>query len=272
MKNKLDSRLVFLWILLFGLLPFALVLVASFLTPDEDHFVKLPITLNNYINLLDPMFVKVFWRSFIVAIITTICCLLFAYPFSYFLIKSKHQQALLLLIIIPFWTSSLVRTYALLAMLKMHGIINTILLKLHIISQPLTLLYNNFAVISGLVYSLFPFMVLPIYSNMERFDFRLLEAARDLGASKLNIFFRVFLPSTKQGIVSGSILVMLPAMTLFYIPNILGGARSFMIGNLIQSQFLEDGNWPQGSATSISLMALLGIFLLSFKVIKRETK
>jgi len=165
------------------------------------------------------------------------------------------------MIMIPFWTSSLVRTYALLSLLKGNGILNTLLIKIHFITNPLNLLYTNFAVISGLVYSLFPFMVLPIFNNMERFDFKIMEAARDLGAGPLDIFFRVFLPNTKKGIISGCILVFLPAMTLFYIPNILGGARSFMIGNLIQSEFLEMSDWPQGSATSIGLILIVLIFV-----------
>jgi spermidine/putrescine transport system permease protein len=134
-------------------------------------------------------------------------------------------------------------------------------MKLHLTDHPLPLLYTNFAVISGLIYNLFPFMVLPIFTNMERFDFRLIEAAKDLGANRWSIFFRVFLPNTSRGILSGCALVLLPAMTLFYIPNVLGGARSVLLGNMIQNQFLVSENWPEGAATSmiltITLMGLL---------------
>lgn len=260
---------IYTWLALFSLIPLSLVLIASFLSRDNVHLVALPLTLNNYAALLSPQFAWVFLRSLIIALLTTGACLVLAYPFSYFLVKSKHQSVLLLLIIIPFWTSSLVRTYALIAILKLNGILNAILLALHIIENPLALLYTNFAVASGLVYTLFPFMVLPIFNNMERFDFRLIEAAKDLGAGKLSIFFRVFLPNTARGIISGCSLVLLPAMTLFYIPNILGGARSVLLGNMIQNQFLVLENWPQGAATSVMLTAT---FILLIWLLQRERK
>ncbi len=262
MKNKsLALYFIYIWLLLFSLVPIACVIIASFLSKDSSHLVTLPFTLQNYLALFSPVFAKVFLRSILVATFATFCCLLLAYPFSYLLVKSKHQSILLVLIIIPFWTSSLVRTYALISILKINGILNAILLKLHIISEPLTLLYSNFAVICGLIYNLFPFMVIPIFTNMERFDFKLIEAAKDLGANKWAIFFRVFLPNTANGILSGCLLVLLPAMTLFYIPNVLGGARSILLGNMIQNQFLVLDNWPQGAATSVLLTASL-IFLL----------
>ncbi len=263
MKTKpLSLYFIYLWLLLFSLLPLALVFIASCLSRDSSHLVTLPFTLSNYSTLLSYQFANVFFRSLVIAALTTCACLVLAYPFSYLLIKSKHQSVLLLLIIIPFWTSSLVRTYALIAILKLNGVLNAILLKLHLIDHPLTLLYSNFAVICGLVYTLFPFMVLPIFTNMERFDFKLIEVAKDLGANKCSIFFRVFLPNTANGIISGCSLVLLPAMTLFYIPNVLGGARSILLGNMIQNQFLILENWPQGAATSIVLTATLILVLL----------
>jgi len=262
MKTKpLSIYFVYTWLFLFSLLPLSLVFIASFLSRDSAHLVSLPLTLSNYSALLSWQFAIVFLRSLVIAFLTTGICLLLAYPFSYLLVKSKYQSVLLLLIIIPFWISSLVRTYALIAILKLNGILNAILLKLHLVDHPLSLLYSNFAVISGLVYTLFPFMVLPIFTNMERFDFRLIEVAKDLGASRLSIFFRVFLPNTASGIISGCSLVLLPAMTLFYIPNVLGGARSILLGNMIQNQFLVLENWPQGSATSIVLTATLILVL-----------
>lgn len=252
------------------MIPLSLIFVTGFLSKDPVHLVSLPFTLNHFADVFSPSLLKVFLRSFIMALMTTVCCLLLAYPFSYILVRSKYQSMLLLLIIIPFWTSSLIRTYALLAILKFKGIINTLLLKLHLIDQPLTLLYNNFAVIIGLVYNLFPFMVLPIFTNMERFDFRLIEAAKDLGAGKLAIFFRVFLPNTLGGIISGCLMVMLPAMTLFYIPNVLGGARSILLGNLIQNQFLVLVNWPQGAATSTVLTVFLLLLLFIYRRHSKE--
>ena len=268
MKTKpLSLYFIGFWLFLFSILPLALVFLASFLSKDSTHLVSLPFTLDNYTNLLSPQFANVFLRSLVIAFVTTGACLLLAYPFSYLLVKSRHQSVLLLLIIIPFWTSSLVRTYALIAILKLNGVLNTILLALHLTQHPLSLLYSNFAVISGLVYTLFPFMVLPIFTNMERFDFRLIEAAKDLGASPLSIFFRVFLPTTTTGIISGCSLVLLPAMTLFYIPNVLGGARSILLGNMIQNQFLVLENWPQGAATSmmLTLTLIFGLWFLRRK-------
>jgi len=256
--------------MLFCFVPLAMVVVASFLSKDSNHLVSLPFTLTNYAELFSPLFAKVFIRSLLIALFTTLCCLLIAYPFSYLLTKSKHQSVLLILIIIPFWTSSLVRTYSLIAILKFNGILNTLLLKIHVIDHPLSLLYSNFAVLTGLVYNLLPFMILPIFTNMERFDFRLIEAAKDLGASRLAIFFRVFLPNTAGGIISGCLLVLLPAMTLFYIPNVLGGARSILLGNMIQNQFLVLENWPQGAATSLLLTVLLFILLFFFRRYNRE--
>lgn len=269
--KKKTSGLYFInvWLLLFSLMPLALVFLASFLSKGHVHLVGLPFTLDNYTYLISPIVANVFVRSLLIASVTCLFCLLLAYPFSYLLIKSKHQSILLLLIIIPFWTSSLVRTYALIAILKLNGVLNAILLKVHLINEPLSLLYTNFAVICGLVYNLFPFMVLPIFTNMERFDFRLIEAAKDLGANPLPIFFRVFLPNTANGIISGCLLVFLPAMTLFYIPNVLGGARSILLGNMIQTQFLTLDNWPQGAATSMVLTITLVIVLW---ILKRQRK
>lgn len=243
----------------------SLIIIASFLSKDSAHVLTLPFTVNNFLGLISPEFANILTRSIIIAGMTTGFCLLLAYPFSYLLVKSKHQSILLLLIIIPFWTSSLVRTYSLLSILKFKGVINTFLLELHLIDQPLTLLYSNPAVIGGLVYTLFPFMVLPLFTNMERFDFRLFEAAKDLGANRWDLFFHVFLPNTTPGIASGCILVFLPAMTLFYIPTILGGARSILLGNLIQNQFLVLENWPQGAATSVILTLFFLLFLFGYR-------
>ncbi len=254
---------IYTWLVLFGLIPIGLIFVVSCLTDNPLHLASLPVTIQNYIALLSPLFAKVLWRSALMASFATLVCFILAYPLSYILLKSKYQTLWLFLIIIPFWTSSLIRTYSLISILKVHGLVNTILLKLHIISQPIEFLYSNFAVMCGLVYNLLPFMVLPIFSNMERFDFCLIEAAQDLGANRLIIFFRVFLPSTLPGIIAGSMMVFLPAMTLFYIPDILGGARSVLLGNLIQNQFLVVENWPQGAAISIVLTLIL-ITLMCF--------
>jgi spermidine/putrescine transport system permease protein len=266
MKTKPFSiYFIYIWLILFGLIPIVFIFIVSCLTDNSLHLASLPFTSENYIALLSPHFLKVLWRSILLAGSATGICFLFAYPLSYILVKSKYQTFWLFLIIIPFWTSSLIRTYSLISILKIHGLLNTLLLKLHIISHPIVFLYSNFAVMCGLVYNLLPFMVLPIFSNMERFNFCLIEAAQDLGANRWTIFFRVFLPNTLPGIVAGSVMVFLPAMTLFYIPDILGGARSVLLGNLIQNQFLVVENWPQGAATSIVLTVILIVLLCFYR-------
>ena len=261
--NALDC--VKIWLLVFGLMPLSFVMATSFLSSDFAEISGLGLTFQNYYSLLSPAIGHVLWRSFLLASLTTLLCLLLAYPFSFFLTQSKYQALLVMLIIIPFWTSSLIRTYALIALLKTQGIINTLLLKLHLIHEPLALLYSNTTVVIGLIYTLFPFMVLPLFTQMQRFDFRLFEAAKDLGASNWTIFLKIFLPNTLPGILSGSLLTFLPAMTLFYIPNILGGAQSILLGNLIQNQFFIEENWPLGCATSILLTGAVLLTLLLAK-------
>lgn len=255
--RKPSLYFLYAWLFLFSFLPLSFLVGVSFLSHSPENVVAFPVTLSNYQIFFSYQFLSVFFRSLLMAAIVTFFCLLIAYPFSYLMVKSKHKSLLLILIIIPFWTSSLVRTYAILSILKLNGLINFILLYLGIIHTPLHLLYTQTAVIIGLAYSLFPFMVMPIFTDMERFNFQLIDAARDLGASSLAIFFRVFLPNTLSGVISGSLMTLLPAMTLFYIPNLIGGAKSMLLGNLIQDQFLLIENWPQGAATSVLLTVIL---------------
>ncbi|MCZ6914823.1 MAG: ABC transporter permease subunit, partial [Rickettsia endosymbiont of Ixodes persulcatus] len=198
-------------------------------------------------------------------------CLCLGYPFAYILarLKSKYKSLLLFLVIIPFWTSSLIRTYAIISILKAKGLLNTILLSLGIIHQPLSILYTGTAVMIGLVYSLLPFMILPLYANIEKLDIQFIDAARDLGANTVIIFMRVILPLTLPGIVGGIILVFLPAMSMFYIPDILGGAKSLLVGNLIQNEFLSAHNWPLGSAVSMVLTLSMGLLLLVYRRVNK---
>ena len=188
--------------------------------------------------------------------------------------QSRYKSLMTLLIVIPFWTSSLIRTYSMITMLKPKGVISTILLKLGIIAKPLALLFTDSSVMIGLVYNLLPFMVLPLLTNIERLDGRLIDAARDLGANRLTTFRKIILPLTMPGIVSGSILVFLPAMTIFYIPDLLGGSKSILLGNLIQNQFLIAQNWPLGSAISVVFTLILGILILIYwqSMSKKERK
>ena len=258
--------LVWVWLLIFSLVPYGLVIVASLLSHSENHLIQLPFTLNNYVALNNFTYIKIFENSFYLAGLCTLICLALGYPFAYVIarMKSRFKALLILLIIIPFWTSSLIRTYSMIAILKPKGIINSLLMWLGVIDKPIAMIFNNTSVLIGLVYNLLPFMILPLLTNIERLDNRLIDAARDLGANRFTTFRKIIIPLTMPGIIAGSILVFLPAMTIFYIPDLLGGAKSVLLGNLIQNQFLMAGNWPFGSAISIVLAVLLAVLLLTY--------
>lgn len=263
--RNFSVAIISIWLGIFALFAFLLVLFASFMQPDSDKMFNLHFTLSNYTALFSSLYALVFFKSFYIAGACTLICILVGYPFAYILARkiSHAKELLLLLLIIPFWTSSLIRSYAMVAILKTKGVLNTLLLNLGIIHHPLQLLFTNSAVMIGLVYNLLPFMILPLYANLEKFDNRLIEAARDLGAGKIRTFSKVILPLSLPGIMAGSILVFLPAMTLFYIPDLLGGAKALLLGNLIENQFLLTHNWPLGSAISITLTAIMGIMLVA---------
>lgn len=222
--------------------------------------------------MYDGLYFQIFARSFMLAGACTFFCLLLGYPFAYFIsrLSARAKSFFVLLIIIPFWTSSLIRSYALIAILKAKGLLNAFLLALGLIQMPIPILFTNAAVIIGLIYNLLPFMILPILTNIERLDIRLIDAARDLGAGWVTIFWRVILPLTTPGIMAGCILVFLPAMTIFYIPDILGGAKSVLVGNLIQREFLVMHNWPAGAATSIVLTSFLALLVLVYRKIAAD--
>ena len=258
--------IIWFWLVIFALLPFCLVGIASFLNHNENHLMNLPITFSNYAQLNNTIYIKIFKESFYIASICTMICLALGYPFAFAIarMQNHYKRLLVLLIIIPFWTSSLIRTYSMITMLKPKGIINSILMWFNLIDKPLPLLFTDTAVMIGLVYNLLPFMVLPLLTNIERLDNRLIDAARDLGANRITTFSRIILPLTMPGILSGCILVFLPAMTIFYIPDLLGGSKSILLGNLIQNQFLITQNWPLGSAISVVFTLLLVILLFIY--------
>jgi spermidine/putrescine transport system permease protein len=254
------------WLIIFSLLPFCLVGLVSFLQHDQNHLLQFPATLLNYAQLNNSIYLKIFKESFYLAGICTFICLIMGYPFAYIIarIQGPLKGALILLIIIPFWTSSLIRTYSMITMLKPKGIINSVLMWSGIIDKPLPLLFSDTAVIIGTVYNLLPFMVLPLLTNIERLDNQLIDAARDLGANRLTTFRKIIVPLTMPGILSGCILVFLPAMTIFYIPDLLGGAKTMMLGSLIQNQFLISQNWPLGSAISVVFTFVLVMLLVVY--------
>lgn len=256
-----------MWLLLLAFIPLALVFVISLLQHNEHQLIIWHFTVANYIKLSNPIYFHIFIHSICIAFICMVLTLLLAYPAAFFLtqISKRLQPILLLLMIIPFWTSSLIRTYAIYTILKAKGLINTLLLTIGITHQPLQLLYTDTAVIIGMVYNLLPYMLLPLYSNIEKLDKSLFDVARDLGATRLRILVDIMLPLTKPGIMAGSLLVFLPAMTLFYISDLLGGAKSLLLGNLIQNQFLVMNDWTGGASTSIALTLLMLALLLFYR-------
>ncbi len=264
-KSLTIGTLVF-WLIVFELFPIAMIVLVSFSTANSSTLYTYHFSLDAYRQLFNPIYIHVLLRSVKTASITTVFCLLIGYPFAYILSRSKlrWKNLLFLFVIIPFWTSSLIRTYAMIAILKSKGIINSVLLHWGVIDHPLQVLFSNTAVIIGLVYNLLPFMIIPLYSNLEKLDYKLIEAAQDLGSNTWRTFFKIIIPMTKAGIIAGCILVFLPAMTIFYIPEILGGAKSLLMGNLIQDQFLFALNWPLGAASCVVLIVILlltlGIF------------
>ncbi|HAW33217.1 MAG TPA: spermidine/putrescine ABC transporter permease [Alphaproteobacteria bacterium] len=254
---------IFVW---FGLMVFApnlLVLLASFLTRDPVWYLRLPLNLQNYAALGDPQLLSVILKSLNLAFCTTLFCLLVAYPFTYFIARfAKERRALfLMLIIVPFWTNSLMRNYALITILSENGILNTFLLKHGVIAAPLKLLNTDLAVFVGMTYTLLPFMILPIYAVLEKIDRAVLEVAHDLGAGPYAAFFRVIVPVSAPGIVAGCIMVFLPALTLFYVSDILGGADSAVLGSVIRDRFMVVKDWPVGAAINVGLTVFM-LFLL----------
>lgn len=259
--------IVAIWLFIFIFIPLMIMLILSFFQHNTQQLYNPVFTLANYQQLFSSLFLKILLHSLSVAFFVTLIVLVIAYPAAYIIAQCRPQNKTLLMLfmIIPFWTSSLIRTYGVMVLIKAKGLLNTLLISLGVIHQPLQILYSNTAIYIGMVYSLLPFMILPLFSSFERIDYDLIDAARDLGASRLRIMTHIIIPMTLSGIFAGVLFVFLPAMTLFYIPNILGGAKSAMLGNLIESQFLEMLNWPGGAATSVILTLLLFVLLAIYR-------
>ncbi len=223
----------------------------------------------HYRELFQPLYARLLWQSFEFSFVTTLTCVLLGYPVALALatMPKRWKPICLMLLLIPFWSSSLVRIYALLTLLKAKGLINGALLYLGIIKMPLPLLYTKVAVIIGQVYTLLPFMILPIYVLLDEYDSSWIEAAKDLGASSTQLFWRIFWPYSLPAVGSGVMCVFLPAMTLFYIPSLLGDRSSLMLGNVIQEQIMNQDNWPGGAATSLLLTAALLVFTLVYRAL-----
>ena len=278
----------YLWLLAFFAIPFVIVLKISFswmqpIQPgyapliewvEETRRLVVSFNFDNYQVLLrESLYVDTFLYSVKVAAVSTFWCLLIGYPMAYAIARSKPstRNLLLMLIILPFWTSFLLRVYAWVGLLKTNGVINNMLLALGLIDQPLTLLYTDFAVYIGIVYSYLPFMILPLYSNLEKHDLTLLEAAADLGAKPVKAFEKVTLPLSMPGIVAGCLLVFIPAVGEFVIPSLLGRTDQLMIGTVLSAQFFGARNWPVAGAVAIVLLLDLLLPILLFqRYLRRE--
>ncbi|TIP89716.1 MAG: ABC transporter permease [Mesorhizobium sp.] len=258
--------------------PLLIVVVYSFLTPGPYGDVVWKFSTDGWLSVLmqrdifdDTLafadaHLSIFWRSAKLSFLTTILTLLFGFPTAYFIATrpARQRDIWLFLITIPFWTNLLIRTFAIQEVIRNEGIVNTVLIKLGIVSQPIQMMFTDFALMVGMTYVYLPLMVLPLYASMEKIDFRLVEAGYDLYANRFQVLRRVIIPLVKPGIVAGSILVFIPALGAYVTPRVLGGSKNMMLGNLIELQFGQGRNWPLGSALSLSLMAIVMVALLLY--------
>jgi spermidine/putrescine transport system permease protein len=247
-----------LWLVLFFLIPLLIMLAYSFMHRGIYGGIEPGLTFEHYTRFFDPLYLAILQRTFLWSLACTLLCLVLGYPVAYVIAQAgRWRNLLLLLVVLPFWTSFLVRTFALIFLMRDTGLINTWLMNAGLIEEPLAILYTPFAVMAGLVYGFLPFMILPIYASLERLDRSLLEAAEVLGARPRARFLRVTVPLSMPGVIAGCLLVFIPALGSFLTPDLLGGAKQLMIGNLIQNQFTAARNWPFGSAASFIIMALV---------------
>lgn len=247
-----------LWLLFLIVIPLLYVLVMSFCSIDENYNVVYRFTIENYLRLFSVDYLQIYLQSLLIAFFTTLICILLGYPFAFLIARrfTKRKAILYMMVIIPFWTNSMIRIYGWRTFLGATGWLNEGLMALHFIETPLQFLYNKGTTILGMVYCLFPFMIIPLYSAIEKLDQNLLEASSDLGAKKSLTFIHVIFPLTVSGIFAGSIMVFIPCLGFFFVSDILGGGNSDVIGNLIERQFQSGNNWPLGSALSIILILI----------------
>lgn len=258
-----------LWLTLFVVVPGVILLVYSFCERGEVGGVEYTFTLRNYERVFDPVYLRIFGRSIGYAAVTTALCVIIGYPVAYYIARVEEglRNKLLLLVMVPFWTSFLIRTYAWITILKQEGLLNSFLEATKLEIGPFNLLYTPVAVIIGLVYAYLPFMILPIYGSAEKLDNSLIEAAYDLGAGPLRAFSSVIVPLTMPGIAAGTLLVFVPAIGMFAITDLMGGAKVPMIGNVIQNQFLQARDWPFGAALGVIFMLM---FALTYVILQRR--
>ncbi len=270
-NNNLFRKVVItntiLWLFITAIAPNILIILISFTKRDPEQLINFSFTLENFTQAFSPLFLKVYFKSLKIGIISVIICLIFGYTYAFLMYREKNKfikYFLLIAIIIPFWTSSLIRTYSIIFILKLNGFLNQILLATELINSPLNMLYSEGAVIFGFVYTLIPFMIIPIFLSLRKIDYSLIESAKDLGASSANIFLKIILPLSSNGVISGCLMVLLSSFGMFYLSDLLGGSKNVMIGNLIKDQILLNNNWNLGSAISI-ILYLIVIFGIIFQ-------
>ena len=263
-RKSLLSTPYILWTILFTIVPLLIILIFSLSASSKIGNLSMDFTLDRYVQFFEPIYADVFFRSIKLSLYSTVFCLILGYPVAYIIAnkKMKMRNFLILFIILPQWTNFLLRTYAWMSILKDNGPINAFLINIGLIKEPLTLLYTDGAVLMGMIYNFLPYMILPIYTVILKIDKAYVEAARDLGASGSTTFRKIILPLSMPGIVSGIIMVFMPAISTFVISDLLGGGHSMLMGNLIQNQFLAARNWQFGSAISMILIFIILITML----------
>ncbi|MBR5389132.1 ABC transporter permease [Candidatus Saccharibacteria bacterium] len=260
---------VIIYAILLVLIPLVYIFFLSFLKSDNYGGYLFEFNLENYGEFFDSTYLSIFLKSAGIGLVTTFICLLISYPFAIFLrdLPEKRRNLIMKLVMVPFLTNSLIRTYGLITLLRKNGVINSTLIGAGVISSPLALMYNNVGIITGMVYTLLPFMLMPVCSAVVKVDQNLLDAAEDLGAGKFAKLFKIYLPLTIQGAFNGSLMVFIPAIGYFFIADILGGGKAMIIGNLIKNQFLTARNWPLGAALSIILLLFTFILVRIYRKI-----
>jgi spermidine/putrescine transport system permease protein len=276
-RRALGARFIYLgpglfYVTLFMAIPMVLVLSYAFLTRGRFGGVQMEFTLENFSRVIDSVYLSVIGNSILIAAITTILALLIGYPTAYAIsrLPRKWRNIALVMVVLPFWTNFLIRTYAWIVLLNSEGPLNKGLIAVGILNEPLELLYTRGAVIAGLLYAYLPLMILPIYASVERLDKSLIEAATNLGASRIRAFFTVTLPLTLPGTMIGAIFVFVPSLGNFIVPELLGGGKTVMIGNLIRDQFLKSRDWPFGAVLALIMVALLILLFAGQAAISRR--
>lgn len=270
MKNKFYKWLftgpVVLYSILLIFLPLLYVFIISFFKSDSYGGMIETVTLSNYVQLFNMVYLKIFFKSMFIALVVTFICIVLSYPFVIAITHKDKvmQKVLITLVMVPFFTNSLIRMYGFIVLLRKSGVINQLLINIGIINNPLKLMYNNFGIIVGMVYTLIPFMILPLYGSVSAIDKSILEAANDLGANRIKTFFMIILPQSKSALFNGSLMVFTPALGYFFIVDVLGGGKIMILGNLIKNQFLTARNWPFGASISVFLLVvtflIIGIY------------